>query len=160
VARRAYNAVAVNWFLLLKYIHVLLAITAVGANITYAVWGARAGREPEHLGFALRGIKFLDDRVANPCYGGLLVTGLIMAGTHYSFTTRFVEIGIGLFILLVVVAVAFYSPALKGQIETLDAGGAASEGYRKADARATAVGIPLAIIALLIVFDMVVKPSF
>lgn len=149
-----------NWFLLLKYIHVLLAITAVGANITYAVWGARAGREPEHLGFALRGIKFLDDRIANPCYGGLLLTGLIMAAMHYSFTTRFVEIAIVLWILLVILAVTAYSPALRGQIKALDEGGTESELYKKADTRATAVGVPLAIIALLIVFDMVVKPNF
>ncbi len=34
----------VSWFLLLKFVHVMLAITAVGANITYAIWGARAKR--------------------------------------------------------------------------------------------------------------------
>jgi hypothetical protein len=150
----------VNWFLVLKYVHVMLAITAVGSNITYAVWGARASQTPEHLGFSLRGIKFLDDRVANPCYGGLLVTGLIMAAIHYSFTTTFVVAGIGLFVLLVVVAVALYSPTLSRQIKALDAGGAESELFKQLDRRATAIGIPLAIIALLIVLDMVVKPSF
>lgn len=148
-----------NWFLLLKYIHVMLAITAVGTNITYAAWGARAKRAPEHLGFALRGIKFLDDRVANPCYGLLLATGLIMAGTHYTFTTRFVEIAIGLWVLLVIVAAALYSPTLRKQIDALNAGGAESDIFQQLDRKATAVGIPLAIVALLIVLDMVVKPG-
>lgn len=148
-----------NWFLVLKYIHVMLAITAVGSNVTYAIWGALARRTPEHLGFALRGIKFLDDRVANPCYGLLLVTGLIMAGIHYSFTTRFVEFGIVLWILLAGLAFSLYSPTLRKQIDALDAGGAGSELYKKLDSRATAVGIPLAVIALLIVLDMVVKPG-
>ncbi|MCC6617465.1 MAG: hypothetical protein IT341_00340 [Chloroflexi bacterium] len=39
----------------LKALHVLLAIVAVGANATYAVWQTRVEREPQHTGFALRG---------------------------------------------------------------------------------------------------------
>src|SRR5438067_731210 len=33
-------------YLLLKYVHVLLAITAVGTNITYAAWHARSAAAP------------------------------------------------------------------------------------------------------------------
>ena len=54
------------WFLLLKTVHILAAITAVGSNLAYGAWGARGNRDPEHLGFVLRGIKFIDDRIANP----------------------------------------------------------------------------------------------
>ena len=42
-------------YLFLKWFHVLMAITAFGANITYGLWLARADREPQHLAFALRG---------------------------------------------------------------------------------------------------------
>ena len=63
---------------LLKFVHVLLAITAVGSNITYVAWNARGAMEPQHLSFALRGITFLDQRVANPAYGLLLITGLAL----------------------------------------------------------------------------------
>ena len=65
-------------YVVLKFIHILSAITAVGANITYGVWNARSQAEPAHLGFALKGVKFLDDRIANPAYGVLLLTGLLM----------------------------------------------------------------------------------
>jgi hypothetical protein len=66
-----------SWYNVLKYGHVLLAMTAVGANLTYGIWqGAIVSRAPEHEGFVLRGIKFIDDRVANPCYLLLLLTGL------------------------------------------------------------------------------------
>src|SRR5438477_872437 len=102
-----------NWFLLLKYIHVLSAIVAVGANVTYGVWGTRADRDQEHLGFALKGIKFIDDRIANPAYGVLLLTGLIMVFMHYSFTTFWILAGIALYVLVALVAVLGYSPALK-----------------------------------------------
>jgi hypothetical protein len=68
----------VTWYLLLKYLHVLLAITALGSNITYGVWKALGAREPAHAPFALKGIAFIDNRVANPAYGGLLITGLVL----------------------------------------------------------------------------------
>jgi hypothetical protein len=151
-----------NWFLALKYLHVMFAITAVGANITYAVWGARAKKESAHLGFALRGIQFLDDRIANPCYGGVLVTGLAMtfvAGISLK-DVRFVQIGLGGFIILALIAAAVYSPTLKKQIKTLDEEGWDSPAYAALDRRGTIVGIVLAVLVSLLVLDMVVKPQF
>lgn len=62
----------------LKFLHVLLAIVAVGFNASYGIWLSAAARNPEHEGFALRQIKVLDDRFANPAYALLLVTGLSM----------------------------------------------------------------------------------
>jgi hypothetical protein len=50
----------------------------VGLNISYAVWIVRAQNEPSLTTFALKGIKFLNDRIANPAYGVLLLTGLLM----------------------------------------------------------------------------------
>jgi hypothetical protein len=152
----------VNWFLTLKYLHVLFAITAVGANITYAVWGARARADREHLGFALRGIKFLDDRVANPAYGGLLVSGLAMLVVgHISLaSTRFVQIGLIGFILVAAVAAGLYSPTLRKQIEALAESGSDSDAYKALDRRSTIAGIVLGVAVVLIVLDMVFKPTF
>jgi uncharacterized membrane protein len=147
-------------FLLLKWFHVMSAIVAVGSNVTYGVWSARAKTETEHLGFVLRGIKFLDDRIANPAYGLLLVTGLIMAFTTYSITTRWILSGLFIFVVMAVVAVTVYSPTLTRQIKALDAEGAASSAYRAADARARGVGMFLGLLAVIAVFVMVFKPTF
>src|SRR2546425_7031774 len=96
-------------YLVLKFIHILAAITAVGANISYGVWNARAQADPSHLGFALKGIKFLDDRIANPAYGLLLLTGLVMIFVgDLSITSLWIVLALLLFVILVVVAVAFY----------------------------------------------------
>jgi hypothetical protein len=38
-----------TFYVVLKFVHVLLAIIAVGANITYGMWLGRAAREPAHL---------------------------------------------------------------------------------------------------------------
>lgn len=50
-------------FLLLKWLHILSAIAAVGANITYGIWLRRASPKPEVLPFTLRTIKLIDDRL-------------------------------------------------------------------------------------------------
>src|SRR5437879_1491913 len=79
---------------LIKWVHVLSAITAVGLNMSYGIWLARAGKNPEHLAFTLHGIKILDDRMANPAYGLLLVTGLAMVFmAPYPITTPWILTG-------------------------------------------------------------------
>jgi len=47
-----------------EFLHVLLAIAAVGANIIYGIWTSRAAREPRALAFAL------------VLYAGVVVVGL------------------------------------------------------------------------------------
>jgi Predicted integral membrane protein (DUF2269) len=148
-----------TWYLLLKYIHVLLAITAVGTNVTYAVWNIRGAQEKEHLSFALRGVSFLDRRVANPAYGLLLVTGLGLVWVGGWGFTRWIISALFLFVLLIVVAAGFYSRTMNRQVEVLDKEGASSPAYLRLAAQAQRVGIILIVIALAIVFVMVVKPA-
>ena len=97
----------------LKVLHIFFAIVAVGLNISYAIWQARAAREPEHTGYALRGIKFLDDRVANPSYAGLLVVGIVLVLIGpWEFTQLWVYAAIALYLVMGAVAFIFYSPTL------------------------------------------------
>ena len=146
-------------YLILKWFHVLMAITAVGANITYGVWFSQAGRQPQHLAFALRGIRILDNRIANPAYGLLLLSGFAMAGMgKIPFTTPGLLTGLILFAILVVIAAAGYTPTLRRQIQALEAGGPASPEYQRLAARGTRLGILLTVIALIILFVMVTKP--
>jgi uncharacterized membrane protein len=151
----------VSWYSLLKYVHVLLAMTAVGANLTYGIWqGAIASRAPEHEGFVLRGIKFIDDRVANPCYLLLLLTGLsLQAIGHWGLQRHWVSAAIILYVALLIVGLVFYTPALTRQVEAIEAEGAQSTHYKAAAARATIYGLATLPIILAIVFMMVVKPT-
>ena len=147
-------------FDILKFFHILFVITAVGANITYGVWQARAAIDPEHESFALRGVKFLDDRVANPAYLLVLVTGLTMAWWHWSYTIHWIMAAIVLFVAMFIFALAVYSPALTRQIEALERDGPQSSAYRSAALRATTFGIAVMVPILAILFLMVVKPGF
>src|SRR5438445_7202061 len=147
-------------YLGLKLLHIFLAIVAVGFNLSYGIWLARAAREPEHLGHVLRGIKTLDDRFANPAYALLLITGLgmVFAG-GYSLTTFWIAGALILYVLLVLMAIFLYSPALKEQIATLDAHGPQSPEYRSVASRARITGIALAVPVLIILYLMVFKPQ-
>jgi uncharacterized membrane protein len=147
-------------YLLVKYLHVLLAIVAVGFNASYAIWLSRAGSKTEDALIVLRGIKFLDDRFANPAYALLLLTGLGMTFlAQIPLTTFWITAALVLYVILVVVAVAFYSPTLRRQIAVLESQGATSEKYARLGRRSTLVGLVLMLIVLVIVFLMVTKPT-
>ena len=148
-------------YVLLKYVHVLLAIVAVGFNASYGIWLVRAAKEPAHLGHVLRGIKTLDDRFANPAYGLLLISGLAMVfvGGIDMLQTRWLLSGLVLWLVLMIVGFAVYTPTLRKQIAALESSGPTSAEYVALASRGRVVGIGLAVIALVIVFLMVTKPG-
>src|SRR2546429_1971684 len=147
-----------TWYSLLKFVHVLLAITAVGSNITYAAWNIRGAREPQHLSFTLKGIQFLDNRVANPAYGLLLITGLILVAVGNWGARGWIIAALILFAVLIIVAGGFYSRVTRRQIQALEAGGEAPPAHQQLAGQARIYGIVSTLIAPSIVFLMVVKP--
>jgi uncharacterized membrane protein len=144
----------------LKVLHIFFAIVAVGLNISYGIWMVRAAREPEHTGYALRGIKFLDDRVANPSYAGLLVVGIILVIIGpWQFTQLWVFGAIALYLVMGAVAFLLYSPTLTRLIAAYESGGAATPEFAALSARSRTVGILLAVIVVAILVLMVLKPG-
>jgi uncharacterized membrane protein len=153
--------VGITAYTILKFFHVLFAIVAVGFNASYAIWVARAAREPEHELHVLRGIKILDDRFANPAYALLLVTGISMVLVgDLSFATFWIAMALGLYGLLFALAAAVYTPTLRRQIQVLETEGPRSPLYRQLAARSQGVGIVLGVIVVGVVFLMVTKPTF
>jgi uncharacterized membrane protein len=145
---------------LLKYVHVVLAIIAVGTNVTYAVWLSRARREPGHLEFALKGIKLLDDRLANPAYGLLFVTGLgLLFIGRLRWTTPWVLTAIVFYLIVIGLGARGFTPLLRRQIETLGVGGPQSPEYQVVASKSLRIGILLIIVVLVIAFLMVTKPQ-
>ena len=145
--------------LIIKYIHILAAIVAVGLNISYAIWILRAQREPAHTAFALKGIKFLDDRIANPAYGVLLLSGLLMVVLlPIPITTLWIVIALVLYAVLLVVAITQYTPTLRSQIKLAEAGDTTSAEFRGLARRGQLLGQTLGLIVLVILAMMVFKP--
>jgi uncharacterized membrane protein len=129
-------------------------------NISYAVWIIRAQREPAHTAFALKGIRFIDERIANPAYGVVLLTGIALVFLiGYKITTLWIDIAVVLFVALVVVAATQYTPALRDQVKLAEAGDTTSAEFTRLAKRGQIIGQVLAVIVLLILAMMVFKPT-
>jgi uncharacterized membrane protein len=149
-----------DWYLPLKLVHVLSAIVAVGTNITYFVWlAAMKGRAPSQQAFALDTIKKLDARLANPAYGVLPLTGVIMVlvSDGLGFTTFWIAVAIGLYVLVGVIAGAFFAPTLRRQAELADEAGSAA--YEAAARRTRITGMLTMLPIAGILYLMVLKPA-
>ena len=146
-------------YLLVKLIHILSAIVAVGANVTYAVWFARANANPASAGFALRGVKLIDDRIANPAYGLLLVTGVLDVWIGgIGFGTRWVSWALGAFIVVGLVAFVGYTPTLKRQLAAVERGGPADPEAVRLAQRGQVLAAVMGVLVLVILVLMVFKP--
>jgi Predicted integral membrane protein (DUF2269) len=150
----------VSLFAILKLLHVLLAIVAVGFNATYGVWLARLAREPVPTQlFVLGGIKRLDDWFANPAYVLLAVTGIAMVLVgELRFTTFWIAGGIVLWAIAVALGFFLYTPLFRAQIRALETSGPASDAYRTAASNARFIGIVIAVVVVVILYLMVTKP--
>src|SRR2546425_9003745 len=118
-------------FLIIKFLHVVLAIIAVGFNASYGVWLARVAREPVPTqSFVLRGIKRLDDWFANPAYVLLAVTGVTMVFIgELRFTTFWIAGGIVLWAIAGALGFFASTPMLRNQTCALEKTGPQSEDY-------------------------------
>jgi len=145
--------------LLLKVVHVLAAIVAVGANLTYAFWLRRAGTDDrERLVWTIESIRRLDNLIATPAYVVVLLTGLgMVVSGAFSFSTGWIQVAIGLYVLVVILSITLYAPALRRQLTAAEAD-PSSAAYRAAASRSNILGILVTLIVLVIVVLMVTKP--
>ena len=146
-------------YLILKYIHILAAIVAVGANITYGVWSVRAQRDRAHLGFAIKGIQFLDNRIANPAYGVLFLTGIIMIIVGGLGIRLWIVVAVVLFVAIAVIGFAYFTPLVKAQLKLLDAGDTTSPEFERLARRNALIGPILGVLVLVILAMMVFQPN-
>lgn len=151
------RAGSVTWFLLLKLTHVLSAIVAVGANMTYAFWLRTT--DPDHLAYVIRGVRRLDRRLANPAYVMLLVTGVLMVLTGaFNFSQGWIQVAIVLYVLVALIGISLLGPAIRRQAAEADRD-AASVAYAAAATRTTRLLLLTTGLVVVIVFLMVVKPA-
>jgi uncharacterized membrane protein len=129
---------------ILLLIHVLAAIVAVGANLTYAIWFRAAGTDQDRIVFVVRTVRMIDSRMANPAYIVRFTTGWILAA-------------LVLYVATAVIGIAFFAPAIRRQLEEAERD-VKSAPYRAAAARSTVLGIVTTVLVLVIVVLMVTKP--
>ena len=145
-------------YLLIKYLHIVLMVFAVGFNFSYVVWTLRGEKDPTHLAFALKGVKFIDDYLANPCYIGVAITGFAMVAMGKKILP-FLWLAIALYAVAMVVAYVIYTPLLRRQLQTLEADGPDSQAYKTLSKRSSMVGASMGGLVLIILVLKVLKPS-
>lgn len=145
-------------FLVLKTIHLLAVISAVGANVTYAFWLRQAGRDRDRLVYTIAGIRRLDRTIANPSYIVVLVTGLGMVWSGgYSFETGWIAVSIGLYVAVALLGILAFAPAIRRQLAEAERD-PSSTAYAAAARRSMALGLLTTGVVLVIVILMVTKP--
>ena len=143
----------------LKLVHVVAAIVAVGTNVTYFVWLARAKSGTQSDRDTLEGIRALDARLANPAYVVLPITGIAMVLVgDLDFGTLWIATAIVLYVAMAAFAGLFFTPSLKRQIAITASDGPA-DAYRAAARRTTTTGIITMAFIAVILYLMVIKPN-
>lgn len=146
---------------LLKLVHILSAIIAVGTNVTYFVWLARIKRQPRpEQAVVLGGIKVLDSRLAGPAYAILPLSGIgmVLVG-DIPWSTFWVALAIVLYIAVGVAAGALFGPALRKQVDLVASDEAGSQAYAVAAKRTTTFGAITMLPIAAILYLMVIKPT-
>jgi uncharacterized membrane protein len=143
----------------LKLVHILAVIVALGANFTYAYWLARAGRDRDRLVFVIEAIHGLDRRIANPAYIVVFLAGvgIILTGP-FTFETLWVGAAIVLYVLVALLGITVYAPVMRRQL-ALAATEPTSPEYAAVARRSRLIGLGITAIVVVIVALMVLKPT-
>lgn len=147
-------------YTVVKYIHIILAIIAVGFNSSYGIILAVAGKNKELLDFALRTIRVLDNRFANPAYAGLVISGLGMLHLgKISIRTHWVLGSLGLLLVMVPLAIV-YARLTRKQLAALAAEGPDGAEYQRLGRINMIGGLAMYAIVFVILGFMVFKPHW
>lgn len=150
----------------LLVLHVLGAVVALGFSLSYGLWirrGEVAGNAERS--FALRTVSWVDRRFTTPAYILQLLTGvLLVAVTDWGrLRESWLEISVGLYVALTVLAIVKFAPAHRAQsalADRLAAGEPAEAEYGAAAARALRLGQVVAVMTVAIAVLMVWKPRW
>jgi uncharacterized membrane protein len=149
----------------LLVLHVLGAVVALGFSLSYGFW-VRRGEADGVRGraFALRTISWIDRRITTPAFIAQLVTGLLLVATIDLDLLRaaWLELSLGIYVLLTVLAMTVYAPSFRRQrdvAEAIAADAGDEADYDAASAKATRWGAIVALLTLAILVLMVWKPA-
>jgi uncharacterized membrane protein len=156
----------VDLFLILLFLHALGAIVAFGPGFASMIVGPMVAKEPQYANFYARTQAATGKRLVTPVSISLAITGIGMilvrgwgtltAGRHW------LELGILLYVVAVVVAMAVQAPAGRRLVELTSQPPAPGTGpspeLLKTAARLRTGGMVVSALVVVIVLLMVTKP--
>jgi len=146
---------------IVKWIHILCAIVALGANLTYFPWFIRVTKNREALVFTISTIRILDNWIANPAYVLAYITGEIMmrVGGYIHYSTPWMTVSLILYATISILGLFVYAPLLKKQQKLAEAVGPDDVNYQRVSRNGIILGTVIVILTLGITFLMVNKPQ-
>ncbi len=145
---------------ILLTLHILTALVAVGATISYFFWLRRAVLAPESRAYTLETIRMLEQRLVTPSYVIVLLTGLgLIDRASWGWSTPWLELSILLFIALMGL-VGFHARVIKRQIALASEGSSGSDSveYDAAHSRGRMLMVAKVVVIVALVYLMVFKP--
>jgi uncharacterized membrane protein len=148
----------ITQYVLLKFLHILIAIIALGTSAGLGIVLEFYGNHPTHGPFVLRAIHRLLVFVVIPGYVLMLVTGLWLMHLSWSLTTKWLQgalvlWGIGAVVLPISLAV------LRKQIRLLETSGPATDSYKRVSLLERVLGGGVGFVVVAILYLMVAKPG-
>jgi uncharacterized membrane protein len=154
----------VTWYLFWKFLHVSFAVTWVGGGAVtqfYALLALKDGSAERMAQFALD-VKWIGDRVLLGAALGAVLSGLglVWNAAFWTIGTDWIVIGLILFAVTFLTGALFFGPEAGRIAKEIEAEGAQSPSAQARIRRLLVLSRIDLVVLFLIIFDMVVKPSF
>lgn len=145
-------------YIWLKFVHVFVAIVALGTSAGLGIVLEFYGDHPVHGLFVLHAVKRLVAFVVIPGYLLMVVTGLWITHDAWSFAFGWIQAALVLWVLGAVTLVGSLV-LLNKQIALFEANGPTSTSYKRVSLLGRFIGGASGLIIVIIVYLMVAKPS-
>lgn len=149
-------------YIFLKFLHILLAIVAVGFNASFGLILGRAshgGADGREMKFALRTVRTMA-MIAHSSYLLLFLSGIWMVYVAgYPWSMKWIHISAALFVVAFLTATFTLIPMMKRRIAIVDARGPVDPEFLALSKRSAIIGAALTLITLVILWLMVAKPA-
>lgn len=150
------------------FLHVFGAILAFGPTYAYSIIGAMGGKEPQHGNFGLRVTARIGSALVYPLaiLQGVTGVALIVVGNITIMDRAWLMISIVLYVIAIVYALTVQRNALQHVVELTsgppqaDAPAGPPPGFMETVKKIQRGGMFLGLLVAIIVFLMVVKPTF
>jgi len=140
-----------------KFIHVLIAITALGTGAALGILLAFFARHPTHGAFVLRTVRTLLYWVVIPGYVLMLITGMWTAHLGALLDARWTEAAMNLW-GVGAICIALTAVGVHRHIASLDSTNPSSLTHRRAALLWKISGVSAGIVILAMIYLMVFKP--
>lgn len=152
-----------SWYEILKFVHILMAAIWVGGALAIQVLAARIRGESDGMRLAAlsRDAGFMGERIFAPASGILLLAGILMVidSPAWDFDDTFVVIGLVGWAATLVTGLFFLTPESKRVGALMEERGPQDPGAQAGVKRLLAIAKIDAVVLILVIFNMVVKPG-